>query len=127
MERDINVVVRIKEDGTMSFVSGDGLPLQIGGGEEGGKLYLHNISLNNSGNYVKVISTDSTAYTSTSIFGKDFIFISGKYESHYMIAFSSVENEDRIAVAYSDNQGGVEFDRWDNAYFMDMQDTVTEL
>ena len=124
MERDINVVVRIKEDGTMSFVSGDGLPLQIGGGE-GGKLYLHNISLNNSGNYVKVISTDSTAYTSTSIFGKDFIFVSGNYESHYMIAFSSVE--DRIAVAYSDNQGGVEFDRWDNAYFIDMQDTVTEL
>lgn len=126
MERDINVVVRIKEDGTMSFVSGDGLPLKIGGGE-GGKLYLHNISLNNSGNYVKVISTDSTAYTSTSIFGKDFIFVSGKYEAHYMLAFSSVEGENRIAVAYSDNQGGVEYDRWDDVYFMDMQDTVTEL
>lgn len=34
MERDINVVVRIKEDGSISFVSGDGLPLQIGGGGE---------------------------------------------------------------------------------------------
>ncbi len=32
MERDINVVVRIKEDGSMSFLSGDGLPIQIGGG-----------------------------------------------------------------------------------------------
>lgn len=41
MERDINVVVRIKEDGTMSFLSGDGLPLQIGGK----KLYRHLITM----------------------------------------------------------------------------------
>ena len=45
MERDINVVVRIKEDGTMSFVSGDGLPLQIGGGEGSTKLYKHEVGL----------------------------------------------------------------------------------
>lgn len=41
MERDINVVVRIKEDGTMSFVSGDGLPLNMGGQ----KLYRHLITM----------------------------------------------------------------------------------
>lgn len=45
MERDINVVVRIKEDGSMSFMSGDGLPLQIGGGGEGGHLYRHTITV----------------------------------------------------------------------------------
>lgn len=42
MERDINVVVRIKEDGSMSFMSGDGLPLKIGGGT---KLYKHILTL----------------------------------------------------------------------------------
>lgn len=43
MERDINVVVRIKEDGTMSFVSGDGLPLKIGGGDTPEKEYPYMI------------------------------------------------------------------------------------
>lgn len=43
MERDINVVVRIKEDGSMSFVSGDGLPLNMGGG--GGHLYRHSVNV----------------------------------------------------------------------------------
>lgn len=42
MERDINVVVRIKEDGSMSFMSGDGLPLNMGGGT---KLYKHILTL----------------------------------------------------------------------------------
>lgn len=36
MERDINVVAQVKEDGSVAFKTGDGMPLQMGGGGSGG-------------------------------------------------------------------------------------------
>lgn len=41
MEREINVVAKIKDDGTATFVSGDGFTLNIGGGSQGTHLYKH--------------------------------------------------------------------------------------
>lgn len=43
MERDINVVAQVKEDGTISFKTGDGHPLSMGGG--GGHLYRHSVNV----------------------------------------------------------------------------------
>lgn len=46
MERDINVVAHVKDNGSVSFTTGDGLPIQLGGGEGGGtKLYKHILTL----------------------------------------------------------------------------------
>ena len=35
MERDINVVAQVKEDGSVAFKTGDGMPLSMGGGGSG--------------------------------------------------------------------------------------------
>ncbi len=95
------------------------------------KLYLHNIRIDGSGSFVKVISTDSTPYNMTSIFGSDFIFVSGSMGTNKsMIAFSNTNKGDpgaKITIANLDGNYGFEADMVDNAFFMDMQDTVTEL
>lgn len=45
MERDINVVAQVKEDGSVGYKTGDGLPLDIGGGGEVKHLYKHTVRI----------------------------------------------------------------------------------
>lgn len=121
-------IVSIASDGSQSNLTlGSGL--SISGSTlnaNGTKLYLHNIRIDGSGSFVKIISTDATPYNSYSIYDKDFLFVSGRYGTREMIAFSGTDSQ-KITVAYSDGSGGVELDTWDLPYLMDMQDTVTEL
>lgn len=50
MERDTNVVAQVKEDGSVAFKTGDGLPLEIGGGKA-----MRNIIIGFRFDYVKKI------------------------------------------------------------------------
>lgn len=79
MERDINVVAQVKENGNVSYKTGDGLPLEIGGGSGGTKLYKHSIRFNveMKGEYnLEIISNSASPITNTNDIGGN-IFVQG--------------------------------------------------
>lgn len=77
MERDINVVAQVKDNGDVSYRTGDGLLLRMGAG--GTKLYKHSISFNveNYGEYnLEIISNSASPITNTNDIAGN-IFIQG--------------------------------------------------
>ena len=117
MERDINVVVRIKEDGTMSFVSGDGLQLRIGGGGER-KMYSHFVSC---GNYDDLrfffISSDNTQITAQNAVEK----LKGKILHFEPYQFNINDESMQMITAYVGNDGMV------RAYAINSSDSPADI
>lgn len=137
MERDINVVVRIKEDGTMSFISGDGLSLQIGGG--GTKLYRHTITGEAMGNSFKFsfISTNSDPIDLTISKNNRYIVLAFLPEETMNISLDNVPvviEQNGTELVGCTNTHSMDDIPWDSpSFFADLvdptefNDTVTEL
>ncbi len=137
MERDINVVVRIKEDGTMSFVSGDGLLLKIGDG--GAKLYQHKIAGEAMDNSFKFsfISTNPTPIDLTnSELHNRYIILAFLPEETMNISLDNIPvvlEQDGTTIQGCTNMHSMDDLPWDSpSFFADLDayawsDTVTEL
>lgn len=89
MERDINVVVRIKEDGTMSFVSGDGLPLKIGGGESNSAILelVEDVEPKENSGIVRALKNSE---------GKVLLYIETDYDDYEVTHVYTPENKNDI-------------------------------
>lgn len=136
MERDINVVAQVKEDGSIAFKTGDGLPLQIGGG--GTKLYRHTITGEAMGHSFKFsfISTNSDPIDLTISKNNRYIVLAFLPEETTKISLDNIPvvlEQDGTTLQGCTNTHSMDDISWDSpSFFSDLDtstfsDVVTEL
>lgn len=125
MERNINVVAQVKEDGSIAFKTGDGLPLQMGGGEGGTKLYKHELVLTQGS------TLDNWSMTCISTVSTAFATLDKLFDSIVMHAIDNTDESKRF-ITMTSNDGGFMYYSGNNdnvtfgVFSTITSDTVTE-